>query len=278
MGKTRTPHVESFQAFACWVDEYYHAVDRSIPAWLDEPDIINDQSAEGRAARKDFEWRRQELERALLELERHRISELGLSKEQIEDPMFQAYLVENMQRAMALMAVRQASRPTPKVSLDLEEEWKPRRETSVRIIVGTHLAFSGGNRVVTARRLNRGIPRGQGAYQISPFEVRNALDSFVRRHVSSTDRLELAAVVLVSNAQFIEAIWARVQACRAKRIVPLYRLAFELVESGQLLDWRAEYKASGIPTHLEEPIMNELLTRTIRLLEAEYGKRMRHAA
>lgn len=247
MAKTRDPDARSFHGFACYITECLEDAELLYPSWDSaiDPSLAEDQEdQEGRAFLVDQRRRSETFCASLRTVEELRLKALGLSEEQLQSPAAQEYIRENALREqlryIAEGRVENFARP-PKLPR-AGEPWRPARNTVCDVIVGTHLVFSGGNRVRTANALNRGIPRGaERGYGVKPSNVRDAITTWSRALDGRlNEAISVGLWLCALRVRALDGLWNRIAAAPEFDRVPTAAATQQLASSGRLFDWHAE--------------------------------------
>jgi hypothetical protein len=274
MSKTNSPHPNSFLAFACRVVEDRANTIARIPEWSDLRDPMPDDAPCIAVALGYAKQRNEALRRGILKLEEQRLLEAGVPEELLAQPTLQQYLEETVELRRnhwyhlydILPSMHRKRRAT-------EREWRPKRDTVVSIIVGVHLAAGGRNRAATAKALNRGIPNGGSAYGVTPFEVRNALDTFAEKYISEQSDCDATARLCMLAARALNRIWHEVRSRPEFKRLPHLEIASRIAETGESLILYEEAIAEVTRFTVPDAGIVEIINRQIRILQ-RYQRRL----
>lgn len=253
MSKTNEPHSDSYFAFACLVLEQAADTEQLLPWWA-PPDCFAPWADHiGEPLLRHHARRHRAATRELHALERQRLIDLGLGPTDVSSLAAEAFLAENVNRRLTAASFKWPNYPAPRFC---EGSYRPRRDTIAGVITGHHLAFGNGRRSTTAKRLNRGIATRDKAYGITPNEVRNALQSFVNKYLTSYDRTMLRAASARFHAQATELLWAELPKCSVDAQFQRDRLRLDVVvkrtDTGDLID-RYGQIVEALPVVLDHP-------------------------
>ena len=273
MGKTNTPHINSFLAFACWADERIQGAYVGFPTWLPLPPLSGQEEPE-RAAALKYAAQHSEIRRGLLvREEKQRLLEAGVPAEVFSTERMRSYIETNVRMRALLNQNQDDERSQSPRRRSADSAWRPERATIRRIVAGTHFAFGKGNRVTTAKLLNRGISRSAKVCGITGSEVRNVVKPLLSRLTHNPQLLEIEARRLSCNAHALNEVWLHVMARPEFRGVPMPKIADHIAASGELLDLY-EMAADKAPLALDgDQIFVGLLNQQIKLLEHELKRR-----
>lgn len=273
MSKTNNPHINSFLAFACWIDEHVQGAYEGLPTWLPLPPL-NGKEEPARAAALRHAAEHVEIRRRLLVRdEEQRLLAAGVPAEDLCSEAMHSYIQTNVQIRALLNQYRDNDRPLRLGKGSADSEWRPERATIVRVIAGTHFAFGKGNRPTTAKLLNRGISRTDKVCGVTGSEVRNVVRPLLSKRVHNPQRLEIEALHLGWNAYALNEIWLDVTTRPEFCGLPMPRIADRIAASGELLDLY-EMATDKAPTVLDaDQLFIGLVEQQIRLLEHELRRR-----
>ena len=273
MSKTNNPHIGSFLAFACWVDERIRSAYEGLPEWLPLPPPNGGEDPEFAAALRHAAEHVEIRRRLLVQDEERRLIAAGVPAADLSSEAMRSYIDTNVGFRALLIQYRDDDRIQRPKARPTDSEWRPERATIVRVIAGTHFAFGGGNRATTAKLLNRGISRTDKVCGTTGSEVRNVIRPFLSRRVNNPQRLEIEALHLGWNAYALNEIWLDVTTRPELRGLPMPRIADRIAASGELLDLY-EMATDKAATVLDtDQMFIGLLDQQIKLLEHELKRR-----